>query len=96
MLDKASEKLNNFEENKLKVMSQNLNSRKLNPLKRPVRLNEEGVEICRFLNYDKKRGCIITDLNKDFVCPNDHKSCHACGKLGHIALNCSDSKFIFI
>lgn len=65
-------------------------ARRLHPLKMPERKTSEGVSICRFHNYDKKRGCLKhRDVKKqNTICPYDHNYCHNCLKSGHIALDC--------
>jgi hypothetical protein len=73
------------------------------PLKMPLRLNDVGVAICRYHNYDAKRGCLrlkpdLPDQTESGgggkcqqVCPLDHQHCHACSALGHRALECSQA-----
>jgi len=53
-----------------------------NPLKKPIRLNSNGVSICRFFN--SKVGCLKGDR-----CEFDHSSCYGCGIDGHLLNQCT-------
>ena len=69
-----------------------IRQKKIHPLKMPRRTAPSGNPICRFYNYDKKKGCVKGDN-----CPLDHKHCHICISLDHIASDCpvykDDSQF---
>jgi predicted O-methyltransferase YrrM len=57
------------------------------PLRMPQRYNEDGVAICRYHNYDTKRGCLRhNDANNH--CELDHTLCHSCKRPGHVAFEC--------
>jgi len=58
--------------------------RKFNPWRMPERRTPEGVSICRFHNYDVKKGC----LKGGERCPFDHDHCHNCLVKGHKAFEC--------
>lgn len=58
--------------------------KKAHPLKMPLRLNPVGIPICRFHNYDAKKGC-MKGADK---CGLDHSLCHICLVEGHTALSC--------
>jgi hypothetical protein len=49
----------------------------------PQRVGLGGVNICRFHNYDAKRGC-----KRGAACPLDHDHCHYCLQAGHAAHAC--------
>jgi hypothetical protein len=64
--------------------------KKYHPLRMPQRYNSEGTAICRFHNYDAKRGCLLfSDLNNHGKhCHLDHEHCHSCLGKGHVAWEC--------
>jgi hypothetical protein len=43
--------------------------------------------ICRYHNYDKRRGCLKRQCPND-PCPYNHDHCHWCRAVGHVAYNC--------
>ena len=43
------------------------------------------VDICRYHNYDQKRGC---SKGRSSSCPFDHTHCHFCLEVGHVAFQC--------
>lgn len=55
----------------------------VHPLKQPKRFTKEGVEICRYYNYQE---CLKRESGE---CDRDHDHCHCCGELGHRAVECS-------
>jgi len=66
--------------------------KKWNPRSAPPRANPEtGVLICRFHNYDAKRGCMrYLDVNGyGSKCEYDHEYCHLCIRKGHRAYECN-------
>ena len=64
--------------------------REYHPLRMPARMNSEGVAICRYHNYDQKKGCLrFKDLNNyGNICQYDHETCHSCLQRGHRAFEC--------
>lgn len=64
--------------------------REYHPLRMPTRLNQDGVVICRYHNYDEEKGCLrYRDTNNyGNTCEFDHETCHSCLKIGHRAFEC--------
>lgn len=69
--------------------------RLMHPLKAPLRKTKRGVPICRYHNYDQRRGCLkyrrkteAAGEAPESTCPLDHDHCHACGAKGHVAYEC--------
>ena len=74
--------------------------RVMHPLKAPLRKTQSGVPICRYHNYDPRRGCLkyrrkteaageaADRAAPESTCPLDHDHCHACGEKGHVAYEC--------
>jgi hypothetical protein len=52
------------------------------------------LEICRFHNYDKERGCLRSRRARENPnvkgCEMDHKHCHSCGERDHCAFECPE------
>ena len=62
--------------------------RKYHPLKAPLKMNPDGISICRYHNYDIKGCRKFIDPTFKGRCPYDHEYCHACLRKGHRALEC--------
>ena len=62
--------------------------RKYHPLKAPLKMNPDGISICRYHNYDTKGCRKFIDPTFKGPCPYDHEYCHACLRKGHRALEC--------
>lgn len=62
------------------------------PLKAKLRLNAQGVPICRFHNYRLPAPYWTGPMCRDGDrCEYDHEHCHLCGVAGHIALACDST-----
>ena len=61
---------------------------------RYIQQDSKLIEVCRFHNYDRERGCLrskrVRENPNTKGCEMDHRHCHLCGKVGHKALECTE------